>query len=227
MWDKMKPYLYAMPILLGVLLAFLVRSGLQEYNRAMLAEKLMEKQLQIDVIAEQMDQLIAQGDNWHVDYAHYTDSITISMALLDKADMTYAAVFDENLKNLSARSPSYEGSPFMPEEHESFVVAVQKNEKGILIVPFSPADSEERDMYLYYRWMPTDKTLQGRFLAVVAISEYSINTQLSTRFGAVALSAIGITVIINLILVALLGRTGHIYKSRTGDPWRSRRFPND
>ena len=159
----------------------------EEIERMLLAEKLIEKQFEIELIAEQTDRFIAKDDDWIGEYEHYANTIMISMEMLDEVEMTYAAVFDEELQNMSARSPSYEGSPFEPTTYATFVEAVTATESGDLVLPFSPPGSEERDMYVHYKWLPSDTALQNRFLAVVAISKYSVNTRISTWVQATAI----------------------------------------
>ena len=148
-------------------------------DRMLLAEKIIEKQLEIDLIAEQVNLSMRKHNDWDSNREHYTDSLITGLELLDRVPMTYAAVFDENLQNLSVRSPSYEGSPFVPESFPSYVEAVKATETGDLILPFTPPGSEERDMYLHYQWIPSDSALPHRFLAVVAISKYTISTKVS------------------------------------------------
>ena len=148
-------------------------------DRMLLAEKLIEKQLEIDLIVEQTDSAIKKDNDWESAYKHYVDSVMIGMELIDRVHMTYAAVFDENLQNLSARSPSYDGHPFKPDIFPEFIEAVKSNESGKLVLPFTPAGSKERDMYLHFRWLPSDSALPHRLLVVVAISKYTINTRIS------------------------------------------------
>ena len=158
----------------------------------MLKEKLIEKQLTLQIISNQLDNIIKKDKDWIDAYRYYKDDIIADVELIDKVPMTYAAVFDKELQNLSARSPSYEGSLFMPERFFVFIEAIHSNEKGVVVLPFAPAGDKTRDMHVYFRWMPSDSSLDQRFLVVVAISEYTINTTISVwmEILIVALSAI-------------------------------------
>ena len=156
---------------------YVISSGI---DNMLLAEKLIEKQFQIDLIVEQTDRFIEKGEDWLSEYDYYIDTILTSVEMIDELDMTYAAVFDENLQNVSARSLSYEGSSFEPTGSAGFVEAVRANETGEFVLPFAPSGADERDMYIHYQWMPSDTTLPNRVLAVVAISKYTINTRIST-----------------------------------------------
>ena len=175
----------------------LVREGI---DRMLLAEKLIEKRLEIALIAEQTDLSIRKDNDWEQAHEHYTDNIMVSMELLDRVDMTYAAVFSGNLQNLSARSPSYEGSPFEPNGYPEYVKAVMENENGDLVVPFTPPGSQKRDMYLHYQWMPSDQSLQYRVLAVIAISKYTVNTRISTLVQITAILLIITTLVIAIFI---------------------------
>ena len=172
-------------------------------NNMLLAEKLIEKQLAVDLIAEQTDFMVKADDDWERAYAQYIENIMISMELIDRVEMTYAAVYDENLQNLSARSPSYEGSPFEPAVYPEYTEAVLANESGDLILPFTPPGAKMRDMYVHYQWMPSDASLDNRVLAVVAISKYTINTRISTW---VQITAVLLVIAIFVIVIVLWRR---------------------
>ena len=174
------------PLFVAVVILVLFGIIRDEIDRMLLAEKLIEKQFEIDLIAEQTDAFVDERDDWTAQYDHYANTILISIEMMDKVDMTYAAVFDETLQNMSARSPSYEGSPFEPTAYPEFVNSVSANESGDLQLPFAPPGSEERIMHLHYQWLPSDSGLENRFLAVVAISKYSVNTRISTWVQTVA-----------------------------------------
>ena len=164
-------------ISLAILLVFnIISNGI---DNMLLAEKLIEKQFQIDLIAEQTDRFIEKGDDWLSEYDYYTDTIIVSIEMIDELEMTYAAVFDEELNNIALRSPSYEGSAFEPTVSTDFVEAIKTNETGDFIMPFKPNGAKERDMYIHYQWLPSDAAMENRVLAVVAISKYTINTRVS------------------------------------------------
>ena len=192
-------------------------------DNMLLAEKLIEKQLEMALIVEQTDLSIDKKNDWESAQEHYITTILIGLELLDRVPMTYAAVFDENLQNLSARSPSYEGSPFEPNEFPDFIQAVMSNESGNLVLPFTPPGSEERNMHLHFRWMPSDKVLPHRLLGVVAISKYTINTKISMWVQVAAVLLVIATAIIAVFVwrkqtADLLNRTlEETVKQRTAE----------
>ena len=172
-------------IILGIVLIFnLVSTGIESM---LLSEKVIEKQFQIGMIAEQTQHLIDRGIDWTEENEYHVDTILSSMEKIDTLDMTYAGVFDKNMQNVSVRSPSYEGSAFEPTESAEFVAAVKANESGTFVLPFTPKGSDTRDMYIHYRWLPPDDTHADRLLAVVAISRYTVNTRIAVWAQALAI----------------------------------------
>ena len=196
--NALKVWILSLTIILAAIgVAFnVVSNGI---DAMLLSEKLIEKQIQIGLVVEQTDRAIAKGNDWTTEHDHYIDTILTSMETIDELYMTYAAVFDEGLQNVSARSPSYEGSAFEPTRSADFVAAISANDSGDFVMSFTPGGAAPRDMYIHYRWLPSDAALENRVLAVVAISEYTINTRIST--GVQILSVfLAITTIIGAIL---------------------------
>jgi len=166
----------------------------------LLAEKSIEKQLEINLIAEQTDMSVEKYDDWDTARDHYLETLLVSVELIDKVHMTYAAVFDEDLNNLSARSPSYEGSPFEPMLYTECVDAVKTSARGELVLPFAPPGSKERDMHLQFQWIPSDPALPNRVLAVVAISRYTVSTRISTWVQTMAVAFVVVAFIVAFFL---------------------------
>ena len=187
-------------------------------DNALLAEKMVEKRLDIDLICAQIDDYVERDNDW--DTYDYSAALRRSMAYLDEQPMTYAGMFDEDMRDISQRTESYAGSPFEPMADLSFVDAACRNDHGDYIMPFTPRDEKTRDMHIYYRWVPSDRALTGRYLLVVAISSYSVTTPVSTQI----VSALAVNIISALIVVIVYAaksiRLGYIYDMREGDPWR-------
>jgi len=206
-WRKTFPF----RVLILIVVAVVILGGFKVISNGidsmLLAEKLLEKQLAVELIAEQTDISIKKDKDWDSAYEHYIDSLLVVMELLDRVHMTYAALFDENLQNLSARSPSYEGSPFEPNLAPGFIESVKTSEMGILVLPFTPPGAETRDMYLHYRWLPSDKSLPHRVLAVVAISKHTINTKISMWVQVTAM----------LLVIATFAIAIFIWRKRIAD----------
>ena len=215
-WGK---YVYLLPLLGVVAVIFFFTIWMDSQIDNLLAEKLLEKQLDIDLICSQTDAFIEFDSDWET--YDYERILGHSVALVDAQPFTFAALYTERLENVSARTASY-ASLYEPFENADFVAEVNMHESGNYTMPYKPPDAEERDMYIYYRWIPTDTGLSGRYLAVVAISKYSIaNQPLETMgwaaFGFMATLGLGF-----IVLTVGFSRFGYIWRTREGDKWRGK-----
>jgi len=214
-------YLLLIPIVFTIA-AIMYFSGLtREINRTLLEEKAQEKQLELDLICDQIDAFIELDADWG--RYDYRGILGHSLAFLDAQPFTFAALYDSDLREISRREPSYEGSPFDPLSYPEFLPGATSNESGHFILPFTPHGEPERDMHLYYRWVPTDVNLSGRFLTVIAISEYSVSNHAADWVGWGAMAMIVATLILNTVMVAVISRLGYIYQARNGTKWRNAR----
>jgi len=212
-------YLSLLPLLIMVL-AIMYFSGLTtEINHTLLEEKKTEKHLTLDLIDEQIDLFIAKDADWNM--YDYESILAGSIASLDAQPFVFAALYDENLQNVSARTPSYNSS-FEPLENTAFHEEVLNNETGHAIINYTPTDSVPRDMHVYYRWVPTDASLSARYLTIVAVSEFSITNHTANWVGWGATALIVVVTILNIAMVALLSYLGHIYSLRDGTKHRRR-----
>jgi Signal transduction histidine kinase len=189
-WNgKLKSGLLVLLVSVVAILAIfkVVSNGIDDM---LLSEKLLEKQIEVDLVAEQVNLSLKKNRDWEREHDYYVNNIMISMEMLDRLPMTYAAVFDKNLHNLSARSPSYEGGPFEPTIYQHFAKTVLSSESGSMLLPFTPPNSPSRDMYLHFKWMPSDPSVPNRVLAVVAISKYTLSNKVSAWMQIAALSLV-------------------------------------
>ena len=219
MFNSKSKYLFLLPILIMIVFSAFFSRLITEVKSELLHEKMIEKRFSIDLIDSQIDKFIEQDADWQK--YDYGIILAYSMQNIDNIPLTFAALYDDELNNVSERAPSYASASFDPMGYEEFIEAVRQNERGDLVLPYAPPESEERDMLVYFRWVPTDTALESRLLTVVAISHYSITTQLAdwVTYGSVAL--IAITTLLNLSLVAFLCQLGHIYVQRHGKiKWR-------
>ena len=183
-------YKIIIPLLmtLGILLFFGIFQG--EITRMLLNEKLIEKKFELDLISNQLKYFTDKNDDWDTNHDFYANTVMASIERIDQLPMTYASVFSQTLENLSARNPSYENSPFEPMSYPLFMEAIHVSESGDLELEFTPPGSETRTMYLHYQWLPEDTSLNNRFLAAVAISKFSINTQIAVWVQPLAIALI-------------------------------------
>ena len=188
------------PTIIAILVLLFFGMLQKEIELMLLSEKVVEKAGSIDMITEQADRFVLHNGKWDENYEIYLDTLLGSVEMIDRLPMTYAAVFDHALQNVSARSPSYEGSPFEPNADLGFIQAVQANDSGDYELPFTPPGAEERTMYIHYRWLPSDAATVNRFLVVVAISRFTINTRIATWTHIAAIGFVAAALVLTLFL---------------------------
>jgi len=173
-------YLLLLPILIATLAIMHFASLTAEINTTLLEEKFLEKQLDLDLVDNLVDQLIVRDNDWET--YDYQSLLGDSIEFLDKQPFTFSALYTEDLQYVSYRTPSYE-ELFDPFIDTGFKQAVLTHAQGSYIVKYTPTDQPERDMHIYYRWVPTDDSFDQRFLSVVAISEFSISSHTADWVG--------------------------------------------
>ena len=146
-------------------------------NNGLLQEKFTEKVQQVDMLANYIDEMVKVDKDWGI--YDYVRTLHGAVDFVDEQYMTFAAQYvysGGKLNAVSHRTPSYAGSLFDPTKYDEFMGDIYTHENGQLILPFTPADEPMRDMYTYYRWIPTNPELDDRVLIVVAISQYTVQT---------------------------------------------------
>jgi hypothetical protein len=196
----------------------------REVNTALLNEKYLEKKHDIGILAETIDGFLAADEDWNI--YDYTKAIAGVTEYIDGLPMTFAAAYrdeGDGLTPVSGRTASYEASPFDPLSDPEFLIAIKDNENGELTILFEPEGEELREMFVYFKWIPTDPELSNRFLVVAAVSSYSISTPMASWVSIGQWISMGVTFALELMLVILLVRLGHIYEQRDGrQKWRRR-----
>ena len=177
---------YLLPLVLLFLVISVVAGGLfgfvlSETNRALLNEKVLERQVDLEIISAQLDKFIDVDSDWET--YDYETIIAHTMEYLDRVEMTFAAAYDQNLRLFSQREPSYTGSYFEPTAFPAFVAAVSGEESGVIDLWYEDPEYgvEGRTMKVIWKWIPSEPSLAHRFLTVVAISEFTIKTQTLNR----------------------------------------------
>ena len=212
--SKRNLFIIAIPIAF-VLLSGLAYQGLsREIEAALLHEKFVEKQQSVELMAAQID-AYTQTPAFQNGYGRFELILSAGLALVDAQPYTYAALYDEQLDNVSARTPSY-SSGYEPLEDTAFKDTVTHSEDGTYVMPYTPEGGETRDMHIYYRWIPTDTTFTGRYLAIVAVSRYSIESIMPARVWTFPGTLLAVTFVLVTLSVWLLCYLGDIYEKRKG-----------
>jgi hypothetical protein len=210
----------------------IVNAGVHRWNvgavtDALLEEKFLESKKHLDFLCNHVDNEVEIDLDWGM--YHYGDILKLDMEWLDGQYMTYAALFNEELELLSERSESVEAQPFEPfldKEHGAEFTALVRAaanregrdtvENGEYIMRFAPDGAEPRDMYIYFRWVPTDSNLNSRFLVIVAVSEYSVISEINERMSFVGLVNIALSYLGEFAVILFVMSLGHIYEQRSG-----------
>ena len=214
-------YFILFPAIVVLLYCVVVDAVFVKFNSLAFQEKFLEKQIELNLMCDQIDEFVEADSEWET--YDYERVLAHNIKNIDELPMTFAALYDNRFDNVSVRHESYEGSPFNPMLDEHFNAAIRNHESGIFILPFTPEGEPTRDMHIYYRWVPTDKNLSGRYLAVIAISELSVSNNIGTTMRTlnIIFGVIMVAMVIALSMFAI--RLGYYYESRgliDGEKWR-------
>jgi len=179
-----KKWLLMIPVVvLSFLFWFQSLSG-RAIEQLLLQEKTHERRQHTEFLHAMMETFIEKGINTEgrgdilVEAVNYIES---------NFDSTFAQVYDENLTPLNVLKPGIGGGQkHNPLEYPVFVDAVQNNGAGDLVYWYETPQAGGRDVYMTYRWMPSDPSHpEERYLVAIAISKYSITTHIPMVFDAV------------------------------------------
>jgi len=175
--------------------------ALAHINGTLLHEKILDRRFTVDLACDEVDRLVAFRGDW--DTFVYTEILSEVAARIDATGGTYCQLFDGNLMSLSDRTPLFDGAPFDPWEFPAFLQAVSENERGEATVWFEKEGAVPHRLHLYFRWIPTDETLQNRLLMIVGVSKFSVNTGISSgvTYGAAALIAVSAVFIVGSVVL--------------------------
>ena len=170
---------------------------------------LLEKRIEIQKGLNRIGDYIALEDKYSVysrETAWQDDLIMSLMSSYDQEHMTYATVYKgtgKGQENLSARHPSYEGSPFDPFVYPNFRFAIEK-ERGEIVLPFQPDGGEMRDMYVSWRWTPNPAEHDNPYLLITGISKFTVAVHTADSVIYTAIWGGAGNVIANFILVGYI-----------------------
>ena len=160
-----------------------------------------DKKLTVEMMAYQTDEFISQDKNFDTDHDYYRTCLIFNTELLNTAYKTYAEVFSQDLQPLSKND-----NLFNPTIYPTFLLAVHNNDSGDLILSYKTDGAPAMDMHVYFRWIPTDKQYNNRFLVVVAISRDTVITQNEASYELWAGVLILMTTALNVAMIMLMLR---------------------
>ncbi|MDR1599692.1 MAG: hypothetical protein LBS11_07470 [Oscillospiraceae bacterium] len=202
-------YLLLLPIVTMILFTNMLVNLIEGLDAAILKEKVIEKRVDVDLVADQIDRMLERGHNWALYYNFFESCIISGIETIDSLYETYAGVYDENLISISTRVTEYD-APFNPNEYPEFVRAVHANMSGEFTAMYEPEGLPVRAMHLYFRWVPSDPRIQERFLLVSGASHLSVQTKESMRLVMGITALIIVTTLLNCAIVVLLGKMSNI-----------------
>ena len=206
-------------------LTVLVLIALSYYNlysvRVIKSTQLEEKFVEIKNIIDTVAAAINADADTH--WTYHERNVIAHTESIDRLEQVYAAAYKydgESLVLMTVRE--YETSPLDPFDFPESDVMFSGAESGRFLIRYKPDFQTERDMHLYYRWMPSYSAPYEKYLVIGGVTEYSIQTQIPTIFtigqwvGTVIITALFfIFVFVDLAL-------GHIWSQRGRNPYREK-----
>jgi len=137
---------------------------------------------------------------------------------------TFAQVFDSHLQPLTALNPGVGGGQkHNPLDYPEFVQAVHANEQGTLVYTYETAQAGKREIYMCFRWVPTDTSCETRYLIAVGVSRFTVNESIDRTVIYGAIAFIIVMAIFMSMAVVYVCRVGYIWEERKeGEKWRGK-----
>ena len=211
-------FLFLAPIALLIAFAFVFQNALDKIEQQMLLEKMVDKKLEVDMIAAFVNNYVRQDNDWGV--YDYPADINVLIEEMDKTKGTVAIQCDDQL-NIISKWTYIPGHTHINPMLDTNFRELVRNNKGSGQWTLKYKDGQKDSvMLLYFRWLPNDESLANRSLIVVGITKDSIaNVHIGLTIGMIVL--IATTFLVNTVFVILLCHLGSIYKARNGPKWRA------
>ena len=179
---------------------FYFRGASVEIKQALLQEKHAEITHCVDMLGAAVDA------NIYRDWEAHQRNIVDSVEYLDNLYQVYAGAYKETPDGLVLITDrQFETSIFEPFDYPEFVAAVTE-ERGSLVIGYTPEQQEYRELHLYFRWMPSYSDPSERYLVVAGVSEHSVTAQVSEWASVEQIASILISLVLNVVLVVLVVR---------------------
>jgi len=199
-----KRYLILLPIVILVLNAFYFQFATDIIHETILQEKLIETNNHINMLANAVE---ANKDRVWVDHEQ---NIVNSVEFLDSLPLTFAAVYKPTNGTLIPISDIDRKTGFIPLNHDCFNKAIASQDSGRLVVSFTTEEGVNRDMFTYFTYMPLYAPPDERYLVVAAVCKHSVVTTIPEWVSSGQWISMIITFFINVWLIILIVRVGHI-----------------
>lgn len=154
----------------------------------------------VDNIATSIDYLTDQGVNWQVEES-YSDYVRSVVETIDTRYMVFGAVYNEDLQLISKHHESEVTAHFDPMVYGEFVDKVSHEERGFSELTYYNEKHDKLKWKLYFRWVPTNKNVQGRVLVVTAVCGDSVKTTFSSWVSVGIIVQTVLSVVLQIWLV--------------------------
>jgi len=203
-FNNKRKYLPVVAILILVGFCLFFNYAFKAHENVLVCEKAFEKQQDICLLSGIIDKLAEINRQSHEEILKYEIQFIEA-----NFNSTFAQAYDAELNPLTPLHLGVGGSrKHNPLDYPEFVEAVQNNEFGNLVYSYTTEQAGSCDIYMAFRWMPSNPEYPERYLVAVGISKLTISEQIDTMaiYGAVALIIIaGIYIIGCSILIVRLG----------------------
>jgi len=164
-----------------------------EYESSRIREKALDRQQEVSLLSGIVDLLV--DNDGTADGVSYREVLEYALKYIDTDfTSTFAQLYDENLNPLIEISPGLGGGQkHNPLLYDAFVEAVQQNEFGSLTYWYETPQVGGREVYMTFRWVPSDSNQTNRYLIAVAISKYSVSERLADHIKMYTLALVIVT----------------------------------
>ena len=209
-------YLLLLPLALLIAILAFTQYSAQKVEETVRAEKYEEIVNEINMLAAAVD---ANPERYWLDHEQ---NIIASVSYLNHPPYALCAVYKTDGGGHTLITSPGEAAPFTLPDYQSLPIAVEQQDSGDIVI----AGVRDRDLHLYFRWMPRYSPDDERYLVVAGVRETSIPSMLPMWVSAGQIASVLITFCLNAILVVILAYLGHIYSLRSADKHRDRRPPH-
>jgi len=202
--DKKKRWLLLIPFVTLAFLLWFQSFSVTAIEQLLLREKAHERRQQTEFIHAVMDIFIEMDINTE----HRGDLLIRAVAYIESNfDSTFAQVYNEQLDPLIDPHDGVGGGrKHDPRDYPEFVNAVRSDDAGDLVYWYETPQAGGRDIYMTFRWMPTDEDNPEPYLVAIGISKYSLTTHIPMVFEAVVWAMIFAVTFTMLLMFSIIIR---------------------
>jgi hypothetical protein len=179
----MKKYIYLLPLLVGLAMAFLFSYFLDLDAKNTVDAKFAGLKDDINRMSINISKSIDRDDDWVTARGFYEDFLIWNADYFDGMQFVFAAVYDKNDSLLSNRhiEPQFEDTQFNPFSNSRIVELIRTKDSGDIVIDYN-AD-EGTKLYTHFIKIPKDNYPQYTFVVgVLSNFEYNISSKLLTLF---------------------------------------------